>query len=95
MTAGDGRGTTYHMNRLAGTLIGDVPQHPAQGAAQIWAKNNAVANYLNVELVGVLNNLYAKRNGGTILSYDLQGILNALAGTTGYGEAEAAARIVS
>lgn len=95
MTAGDGLGTTHHLNRLAGTIVNGVPQYDAQGAAQIWVKNNSVTPYSGIAIVGVLNNLYASRNSGKNYNYDLQGVLNALAGTTGLGEAEAAARIVS
>lgn len=95
MTAGDGLGVTHHLNRLAGTILNGVPQYDAQGAAQIWAKNNAVTPYSGIELVGVLNYLYAKRNSGKNYNWELQGVLNGLAGTTGLGEAEAAARIVS
>jgi hypothetical protein len=85
----------YHLNRLANTLIGDIPQYDSQGAAQIWAKNNSVTPYNGIELVGVLNNLYASRHAGVNPHRDLQGILNALAGTTGYGENYAASLIAS
>ena len=95
MTARDGLGTTHHLNRLAGTIVNGVPQYDAQGAAQIWAKNNSVVPYAGIAIVGVLNSLYAKRNGGINYNYDLQGVLNALNGTVGLGEAEAAAEIVS
>jgi hypothetical protein len=89
MAAGDGKTYVYHLNRLAGTLINDVPQYEAQGAANIWAGTTGLA------LVGALNTLYASRNSGKNYGYDLPGVLNALAGTTGLGVHEAAAEIVS
>jgi hypothetical protein len=89
MAAGDGKTYVYHLNRLAGTLINDVPQYEAQGAANIWAGTTGLA------LVGALNTLYASRNSGKNYGYDLPGVLNALAGTVGLGVHEAAARIVS
>ena len=45
--------------------------------------------------IDVLNQIYASRNGGKNYYYDTPGILNALAGTVGLGENEAARRIVS
>ena len=96
MTAGDGKTYIYHLNRLAGTLDADgAPTLDAQGAAQVWAKNNSVTPYSGIAIVGVLNALYASRNAGKNYNYDLQGVLNALAGTSGLGPNEAAARIVS
>ena len=89
MTAGDGLTYTYHLNRLAGTLLNDVPQYDAQGAANIWAGTT------NLAIPGALNALYASRNSGKNYNYDLQGALNALAGTSGLGINEAAARIAS
>lgn len=95
MTAGDGLGVTHHLNRLANTIVGGVPQYDAQGAAQRWVANNSVTPTSGIALVGVLNELYASRNAGKNYNWDLQGVLNGLAGTTGLGAAEAAARIVS
>jgi cell division protein ZapA (FtsZ GTPase activity inhibitor) len=89
MTAGDGLTYTYHLNRLANSLINGLPQLDAQGAANKWAGTT------NLAIVGALNTLYASRNSGTNYNYDLQGALNALAGTTGLGINEAAARITS
>jgi hypothetical protein len=89
MTAGDGLTYVYHLNRLAGTVLNGVPQLEAQGAANKWAGTTGLAT------VGALNTLYASRNSGKNYGYDLPGILNALAGTTGLGVNEAAARIVS
>ena len=80
---------TYHLNRLAGTLLNDVPTLDAQGAANVWAGTNGYA------IVGALNYLYATRNSGNNPALDLQGILNALAGTSGLGLNKAAASIVS
>ena len=90
MTAGDGRGTTYHLNRLANTLINDLPQYEQQGAVAIWCANNGLSAGGGGKL-GNLNLLYAKRNGGKNYNWDTPGVLNGLAGTWGLGEAEAAA----
>jgi len=89
MTAGDGLTYTYHLNRLAGTVLNGVPQYDAQGAANKWAGTTGLA------IAGALNTLYASRNSGRNYNYDLQGALNALAGTSGLGINEAAARIAS
>ena len=89
MTAGDGLTHVYHLNRLAGTIINSVPQLEETGAANAWAGTTGLAT------VGALNTLYASRNAGKNYNYDLQGVLNALAGTWGLGVNEAAARIVS
>ena len=89
MAAGDGLTYTYHLNRLAGTILNGVPQYDAQGAANKWANTTGLA------IAGALNTLYASRNSGRNYNYDLQGALNALAGTTGLGINEAAARISS
>jgi hypothetical protein len=89
MAAGDGLTYTYHLNRLAGTLLNGVPQYDAQGAANKWAGTTGLA------IAGALNTLYASRNSGKNYNYDLQGALNALAGTSGLGINEAAARIAS
>ena len=89
MTAGDGLTYTYHLNRLAGTIVNGVPKLDAQGAANAWAGTTGLA------IPGALNTLYASRNSGKNYNYDLQGVLNALAGTNGLGPNEAAARIVS
>ena len=89
MAVRDGLTYTYHLNRLAGTLVNGVPSLDAQGAANRWAGPNGFA------IAGALNALYASRNSGNNLNLDLQGVLNALAGTVGYGINEAAAEIVS
>ena len=94
MTAGDGLGTTHHLNRLAGTIVNGVPTLDAQGAAVKWCLNNATS-FTGAGICGALNSLYASRNSSKNYGWDLQGVLNGLAGTTGLGEAEAAARIVS
>lgn len=85
----DGKTYQYHLNRLAGTLINDVPQLNAQGAANVWAGTT------NLAIVGALNTLYAARNSGVNYNYDLQGVLNALAGTWGLGPNLAASLIAS
>jgi len=89
MALRDGLTYTYHLNRLAGTLVNGVPSLDAQGAGNKWAGTTGLA------LPGALNVLYASRNGGNRLDLDLQGILNALAGTKGLGINEAAAEIAS
>lgn len=83
----DGRTVTFHMNRLANTLVNGVPTLDAQGAANVWAGTSGVG------LAGAVN----IKNGITDRSQfkELQGALNERAGTSGLGEAEAAARIVS
>lgn len=95
MAAATSNSLCYHLNRLAGTIVNGVPQYDSQGAAQIWVKNNAVTPNVGVAIAGVLNSLYASRNTGNNFGYDVQGVLNALAGTSGLGSSEAASRIVS
>lgn len=75
----------YHLNRKAGTLVGDVPTLDAQGAANVWAGTTGLA------LVGALN----VQAGNALPNYrDLQGVLNQLAGTSGLGIDGAAAAIL-
>lgn len=78
----------WHMNRLAGTLVNNVPTMDAQKAANVWA-----ATPSPLDLVGALNYKYGITDRRQFI--ELQGILNALAGTSGLGENAAAARIVS
>jgi hypothetical protein len=85
--------TVYHLNRLAGTILNGVPQYDFNGAAQIWAFNVTGKRYSRG--IDALNQIYAYRNGGKNYYYDTPGAFNALAGTTGLGEAEAASRISS
>ena len=85
--------TVYHLNRLAGTILNGVPQYDFNGAAQIWAFNVTGKKYSRG--VDALNQIYAFRNSGKNYQYDTPGAFNALAGTTGLGEAEAASRISS
>jgi hypothetical protein len=74
------------MNRLAGTLNAfDVPTLDAQGAANVYAGTTGLG------IVGALNTKAGITNPKNYL--ELQGVLNYLAGTSGYGEQEAAARI--
>ena len=89
-----GRTVCYHMNRLAGTLIKDIPQYDTQGAVTIWCIKNGVGNTGGGK-IGNLNILYASRNGGKNYQWDIPGVLNGLAGTTGLGANEAASRIAS
>jgi len=93
MALTDGRTTVYHLNRLAGTLLNDVPQLDFNGAANVWAFNVTGKRYSRG--IDALNQIYAFRNGGKNYYYDTPGAFNALAGTFGLGEAEAARRIVS
>ena len=93
MALTDGRTVVYHLNRLAGTIVNGVPQYDFNGAANIWAFNVTGKKYSRG--IDALNQIYAFRNGGKNYYYDTPGCINALAGTTGLGEAEAARRIVS
>ena len=93
MALTDGRPAVYHLNRLAGTLVNGVPQYDFNGAAQIWAFNVTGKKYTRG--IDALNQIYAFRNSGKNYYYDTPGAFNALAGTFGLGENEAAARIVS
>jgi hypothetical protein len=85
--------TVYHLNRLAGTILNGVPQYDFNGAASIWAFNVTGKKYSRG--IDALNQIYAFRNGGKNFYYDTPGAFNALAGTSGLGEAEAASRISS
>lgn len=85
MAAGDGRGLVYHLNRKAGTLDAfDLPTLEADGAANVWAATTGLplVHALNVKAANVLPNFK-----------ELAGVLNQLAGTTGFEVDEAAARI--
>lgn len=94
MALTDGRTAVYHLNRLAGTLINDVPQYDFNGAAVKWGTVVLGAHKAS-RGIDVLNQIYASRNGGRNYYEDTPGILNLLAGTFGLGENEAARRIVS
>ena len=75
----------YHLNRLAGTLNGEVPTRGEAGAANVYAGTTGLS------VVGALN----EAAGNTLPDYrDLAGVLNQLAGTSGLGVAEAASRIL-
>ena len=93
MASGDGLTAVYHLNRLAGTILNGVPQYDFNGAAQIWAFNVTGKKYTRG--IDALNQIYAFRNSGKNYYYDTPGAFNALAGTSGLGENEAAARIAS
>lgn len=82
----DGRSVQYHLNRLAGTLNASGVPTLAEAAAA-----NAYAGTTNRETVAALNVKAGITDPSKFL--DRQGVLNKLAGTTGLGEAEAAARI--
>ena len=80
------RTLTWHLNRLAGTLVGDVPTLGNAGAANVYAGTTGL------DTVGALN----VKAGNSLPGYlDLQGVLNALAGTSGLGVDEAASRITT
>ena len=89
-----GLSTVYHINRLAGTIVNGVPQYDFNGACIKWA--TVVLGVHNASRgIDALNQIYASRHSGKNLKLDTPGVLNALAGTYGIGEAEAAARITS
>ena len=94
MAAGDGLTATYHVNRLANTILNGVPQLDFDGACIQWA-TNVIPGHGQTRGIGALNAIYAYRNGGKNYYEDTPGVLNLLAGTFGLGENEAAARIVS
>jgi len=94
MAVPDGRPATYHLNRLAGTLVNGVPTLDFDGAAIQWA-TNIIPGHGQSRAIGALNAIYAFRNGGKHYYWDTPGCLNGLAGTWGLGENEAAGRIVS
>ena len=89
-----GLSTVYHLNRLAGTIVNGVPQYDFNGAAVEWAKI-VLGTTAATRGIDALNQIYAYRNSGKNYYLDTPGVLNALAGTYGIGEAEAAARIAS
>jgi hypothetical protein len=93
MAKDDGLSTVYHLNRLAGTIVNSVPQLDINGAASQWAFN--VTGKTFTRGIEALNAIYAYRNSGKNFHLDTPGVLNALAGVYGYGEAAAASRIVS
>lgn len=93
MASGDGKPAVWHLNRLAGTIVNSVPQYDFNGAAVQWYFN--VTGKKASRGIDALNQIYASRNSGKNLYLDTPGVLNALAGTVGLGENEAAARIVS
>lgn len=72
MTAGET--LTHALNRVAGTLNGNVPTLEAQGAANVWAGTTGLA------MVGALN---IKAGNELPAWLDAAGVLNQLAGTTG------------
>jgi hypothetical protein len=79
-----GASLTYHLNRKAGTLNGDLPTLSATGAANLWAGTSGMT------VTGALN----VKAGNTLPAYlELLGVLNQLAGTSGLGTQEAAASI--
>ena len=85
---------TYHMNRLANTIVNGVPQYDFDGAAVRWG-NNVIPGHNASRGIDVLNLIYASRNNGVNYYLDTPGVLNALAGTFGLGENEAARQIAN
>lgn len=75
---------TYSMNRIAGTLVNNVPRFAATRAANIYAGTTGL------DLVGALND--AAGNARSACK-DLAGVLNQLAGTSGLDAAGAASQI--
>jgi hypothetical protein len=95
MAIGDGLTATYHMNRLAGTIVKGVPQYDFDGACLKWG-TVVLGSHNATRGIDVLNLIYASRNGNKNYYSDTPGILSMLAiGKTGLGEDEAARRIVS
>ena len=95
MTIGDGLTATYHMNRLAGTIVNGVPQYDFDGACIRWG-TVVLGSHNASRSIDVLNQIYASRNGGKNFHWDIPGVLSMLAsGSMGLGEDEAARRIVS
>ncbi len=95
MAIGDGLTATYHMNRLAGTIVGGVPQYDFDGACTKWGIV-VLGAHKATRAIDVLNLIYASRNGGKNFYWDVPGVLSMLAsGKMGLGEDEAARRIVS
>jgi len=95
MAIGDGLTATYHMNRLAGTIVKGVPQYDFDGACTRWGTVVLGAHNAS-RSIDVLNQIYAYRNSGVNFHDDIPGILSLLAiGKVGLGEDEAARRIVS
>jgi hypothetical protein len=95
MAIGDGLTATYHMNRLAGTIINGVPQYDFDGACLKWG-TVVLGSHTATRGIDILNQIYAFRHGGKNFYEDVPGILSMLAiGSTGLGEDEAARRIAS
>lgn len=74
---------TYHLNRLAGTLLNGVPSQSEVRAANIWAGTTGLS------LEDALN----ERAGSSVPKWDVAGALNAIAGTTGLTAIDAISRI--
>lgn len=79
------RGVTYHLNRLAGTLVNDAPQLADQSAANVWAGTDGLG------LVGALNVKAGIASPRDWLG--LRGVCNLMAGTTGEDADEALSRL--
>lgn len=77
---------TYSLNRLAGTLVADIPTLDDQGAANVWAGTTGLG------IAGALN----VKAGNTLPDYaTVTGALNQIAGTTGLTATDAADQIVA
>lgn len=79
------RPLVWHLNRLAGGLVNNLPTMAPALAANTWAGTSGKT------LVGALNAKAGITNPSAFL--DLVGVLNLLAGTTGYAVDAAAALI--
>lgn len=83
-SAGKGMSTlTYHLNRLAGTLVGGVPSQTAVEAANRWAGTSKLS------LEDALN----EKTGASVPALDVAGCLNLLAGTSRLTPVDAISRI--
>lgn len=74
---------TYHLNRLAGTLVGGVPSLTAVAAANAWAGTSKLS------LEDALN----EKAGHSVPTLDVAGALNELAGTNDLTPVDAISRI--
>lgn len=82
--AGGGLKTlVYHLNRLAGSLVGEVPSLTATSAANVWAGT------VGLTLEDALN----EKAGDSVPTLDVAGALNKIAGTNDLTPVDAISRI--
>lgn len=74
---------TYHLNRLAGTLVGGTPSLTAVAAANVWAGTSKLS------LEDALN----EKAGDSVPTLDVAGALNKIAGTNDLTPVDAISRI--